>query len=749
MLFMALLQRFSFILLFITLVGCGGSSGGFDDTSEGTDEGTSPDTITISLAISDRNLSQATPRRLTVIVMQGNLPLADKLVTFSVSNEDLASFNTDVNTSSTDINGKAEIGLIAGVSSGDGSITASAEGMSSNSVTFTSAGDGDVVGQPVASAVSLFASSQQIASSGDDDVTLITIAKDEDNNLVEGVNVSFSATSGQIEVVNSVTGSDGKASAILRTNNEPTNRLITVTSTSGQVADSVDVQVIGTSINLTGSSSLAINDENSFFIQVLNSESVGVANVTVDLSLSDEADEDSAAITIVESVTTDSSGQINFSVTGTTGGTNTIIATALGATVSHTVSVQADSFLFSSFGNGEQTVDPEVDSVPDVFLSSSSARNSAEIEVTWTQSNTPVADGTIVNFTTTRGVITREENITQDGKVSAVIASDNAGKALVTVTGQNGEVILSNQLEFEFVAENVDNISAQASSNSIAPNGDISTISVIAKDINGNLVKGKIIEFTLTDTSGGNILPATALTDSNGSASTLYTSNSVSAQNGVSIIATVQDAPSKTDTVTLTVADRQLFISLGTGNELEEPTITTYNKQYSVFVTDVDSTPQAGVVLKVSAVPNNYYKGEWVKVLDESGDFSSWGASYSTIPPCPNEDLNVDGILDVGEDTNNDGKLTPKNVVSASGDVTTDEFGQAVIDIRYTQSFATWVDINLIVSAKVSGTENSTQTRFSLPVLATDVLNEDVTPPTSGIGLASPFGVVGDCSVSD
>ena len=60
MLFMALLQRFSFILLFATLVGCGGSSGGFDETPDGGD-GSTPDAITITLAISNTTVTGAAP----------------------------------------------------------------------------------------------------------------------------------------------------------------------------------------------------------------------------------------------------------------------------------------------------------------------------------------------------------------------------------------------------------------------------------------------------------------------------------------------------------------------------------------------------------------------------------------------------------------------------------------------------------------------------------------------------------------
>jgi len=736
---MALLQRFSFILLFATLIGCGGSSGGFDESPDGDDGGT-PDAITITLSISDKTLAQATPQTLTVTVMQGSIPLSDKLVTFSITNPDLANFSTDVNTSSTDADGKAEIGLLAGASSGDGAITATVDGIESNSITFKSAGDGDAIGVPQASEISLFASSQQIASSGIEEVALSTIAKDANNNLVSGVTINFSATSGQLQIVNSVTGEDGKATAVLKTDDEPSNRIITVTAASGQITDTVDVQVTGTTITLSGSSSLAINDENNFFINVLNSDGIGIPRSKISLSLLDSAAEgDVADITIVDSVTTDITGQASFSVVGMSGGSNTILATGLGVTSEHKVNVQADSFLFSSFNNGLVTVNPESGSLPDVQLS-----NAAKIELTWEKTNLAVADGTVVNFTSTRGTLTPDTATILDGKVTTEITSNNAGKALVTATGTKDGVTLNNQLEFEFVAENVATIHAQASPSSIAPSGDTSTISVVVKDSNGNLVKGKTIDFSIQGASGGSILPASAVTDSNGAASTVYTSNTVSAQDGVLITATVKSEPTVSATVSLTVADRELFMALGTGNDLIEIDSTAYNKQYSVFVTDVDSTPQEGVILKVSAVPNNYYKGEWVKISDVNGDFSSWGPNYST--GCSNEDLNIDGILDLGEDTNSNGKLTPGNVVSVLGEVITDEFGQAIIDIRYAQSFATWVDVNLVVSAKVSGTESSAKTRFTLPVLADDVLNEDISPPTSGIGLTSPFGLSSDCT---
>jgi len=128
---MALLQRFSFILLFITLVGCGGSSGGFDDTSEGTGEGTSPDTITISLAISNTTVTGTSPVTVTATVMQGATAIAGRAVTFATG---LGAFSPTSGTALTDASGVATIILTAGdvrgasevsasISSGESSVT--------------------------------------------------------------------------------------------------------------------------------------------------------------------------------------------------------------------------------------------------------------------------------------------------------------------------------------------------------------------------------------------------------------------------------------------------------------------------------------------------------------------------------------------------------------------------------------------------------------------------------------------------
>ena len=736
---MALLRRLSTIIFFMSLIGCGGGDGGLD----GSDQTEAP--ISISLAFkSGDTVSSSTPLTVIATVTQGEQAVSNKLVTYTISDSELAVFASS-NGAQTNTEGVAEITLEVGAKEGDGSITASIDSgdVTSSSLSFKSTGDGNGAGAAKVEAVSLFASSQQIASSGAKNINLTAIIKDENNNLIEGARVTFSSTSGSIQHDGKLTGPDGKANAILSTQAEPENRLIEVTAASGLISDKVNVQVVGTTVTLTGSSSLAINDENTFIINVLDSDGNAISDEKVSLTLTNQASGNVASITIPSEVTTDSTGQATVAVVGTSGGTNSIVATALGFSITRDISVQADSFLFTKFNNGNGTIlNPSLTpNVADVLLS-----DSATITLTWLRNGSPVSDGTIVNFTTTRGTLVNSSATTVNGEVNAVINSADAGDSLITFSGIDGAINLENQIQFEFVAETASTIVAQAYPKSIGPNGETSTISVIVKDVNGNLVKNKTIDFSLSDTSGGAIFPSSAVTDSSGQASTIYKSNAVSAQNGISIKAEVKGNIAVNDTVFLTVSERELFIALGTGNSLIAVDDTTYNKQYSVFVTDVNSNPVKDVVLTVSATPKTYDKGVWGVVLKD-GEFDHYAPNPSIT--CPNEDGSnggdIDGILDSGEDVNNDGKLTPGNLVAALNQVTTNELGRAVIDIEYAEVFGGWADINLIVSTKVEGTENFAQAIFSLPVLASDV-NVEGNPPASFVWPNSPFGASNSCS---
>lgn len=696
--------------------------------------------ISLDLALSDNPINATDGAMLTVSVKEDGLPANNKLISFAVDDNglegDLIRFTNDSATASTNADGIATIGVIAAELSGDGQIIASVASGETNSLVFSSTGGGGDNDGPKVANIGLFTTTQQLSSSGIQGITLTALVKDANNNLVNGANVMFSSDSGELLVVKGTTGDDGKAIAVLNTETDPSNRAISVTASSGTIKDIIEINVVGTSINISGTSSLALNDQSDFILKLVNSDGGVIANQTVDLKIKDPSKNN---ISIPDSVQTDASGQAYVPVTGLAGGENAFVATALGATSEKSVVVQADSFLYTSFNNGGGViVNPANNPIPDVLLS-----DSAEITLTWLRSGKPVKDGTVVNFTTTRGSLETSSGTTVNGIVKAKLSSLNAGKSLVRFSGVDGDITLDNQIEFEFVAETAARIVAQASPASIGPNGETSIISVVVKDPNGNLVKNKDVNFELTnDNTSGVLSPAKVTTDSNGSATSTYTSNAVSATDGVEITTSINEGNALVeDTVYLTVADRELFISLGTGNDVLEHDSTSYNKQYTVFVVDADSTPRANVTLTLSAVPSAFSKGYYQRVYTNQGTFKRWEPVYEQAG-CPNEDLNRDGINDPGEDLNNNGSLTPGNVVNLiDGDVVTDEKGQAIINIIYPKNHASWVDIDLIAQTKVNGTESVKHVNFKLPVASEDVTTEEINPP----GSISPFGAAPGC----
>jgi hypothetical protein len=274
-----------------------------------------------------------------------------------------------------------------------------------------------------------------------------------------------------------------------------------------------------------------------------------------------------------------------------------------------------------------------------------------------------------------------------------------------------------------------------------------STITATVRDANFNLVKGVTVNFTLFDVTGGEISPASAVTDEFGQASTVYTSSSTaSALNGVRVDAAVQGF-GVADSVTLTVAQRSLFITLGTGNTIVEPNPTTYEFPYSVLVTDTAGLPVPNALVTLNVVPvaaatgqTAYFKGFYELSPPPPGE-APWVQVVTA--SCFNEDANQNGILDPGEDFNNNGRLDPGNVATVSANnLTTDASGFAFFNVVYAQELANWVRVELTARASVAGSEATEVTRFILPILARELTNKDASPP----GNPSPFGVAASCA---
>ncbi len=574
--------------------------------------------------------------------------------------------------------------------------------------------------QTQAGSLTLLVDSPQLGSSGSKDTTITAIVKDGSNRLLADIPVTFSATSGTLNTTQPTTDASGKATALLNPGGDKSNRQITITATTGTASQSVTVDVTGTTISISGDTSMVLNSTIDLIVTLKDSDDQPISGQTITAS-------SSLGNTIAAStLTTNSNGQVTVQVTATQSGTDTLTFTGLGVTTSHTLTISGDNFQFTA---------PVADS--DIPLNTSQT-----VTVHWEQNGVPQAGKTIA-FSATRGSLTANTATTNaSGDASVQISSTNAGPSTITATVSGGP---SANRSINFIATTAAVVDLQVDKATIGPNDGSqatqqqATLTATVRDANNNLVKGKTVRFSiLQDNSGGTLTASTAVTDSLGRASTTYVSSSATtAQNGVQIQVSVDEGTTTlTNTVSLTVARSALFVRLGTGNLVASPTPTQYAKEYSVMITDASGNAVPNVDVGIAIVPSHFAKGYW----DFPTGAKTW--RHNTTATCVNEDANLNGILDSGEDTNGNNVLDPGNVASAPSTVTTGADGSATFNITYAKEYATWVEVQLKASRTVAGTEASHTVQFYLPISGDDVTDQTKPPP----GVVSPFGQSSSCA---
>lgn len=562
--------------------------------------------------------------------------------------------------------------------------------------------------------LSLIASSNQLPSNGSGTSTIFAIARDENNAVVGGATVVFSADSGALKIVSAVTNSDGVAEAELTTAGDPTNRNITVNASTADQAATIQVDVVGSNLILTGLVNVVFGDIVQYTARLQDSGGSGIAGETVDFT--SVAGNTLSATSLV----TDSEGEATAQLTATQSGDDTVSAMALGLTATQDLTVSNDSFSFLAPAAATEILLGDLETVT----------------VEWLIGGQPQS-GT-VNFFTTRGTLSSgTASLDASGRASVDISSTNAGPAVVTASVTGGPVI---QLGLEFVATTAAKISVQASRFTVGI-GEQSTISATVRDPNDNPVKGKVVIFELTDVTGGSISVGGQTTDSAGKAETVYTAGqTVSASGGVQIRAFVQDNPAVEGTVALTVAQQEVDISIGTGNQIAEPNSADYLKQFSVRVTDSQGVGVAGVNVQMSVFSKRYFKG----LYQADAVASLWVATIAAT--CDDEDVNRNGQLDPGEDFNNSGSIEAGNVATvAPGSIVTDANGFGLVDLTYAQEFGNWVEVTIQAKAAVTGTEFLETQDYVLEVSAADVALSQ-SPPG---GLVSRWGQTATCATLD
>jgi len=596
-----------------------------------------------------------------------------------------------------------------------------------NTIVGLGAGPGGV---PIANigSLTLLTSAPQIPSDGTLDATITALVRDQNNVVMPDVGVIFSANSGSIVTSQpSTTDANGVVTATLSTGGDPSFRDIIVNALAGGTASAtVSVTVNGTALQIDGPNSLPLGEVGNYNVVLTDAGGNGISNTQVTLT---SANGNGISTT---PVTTNALGEASFTLTANAGGDDTITADALGVQFAKQVSVSPDAFAFNS-----PLAPPPVTEV--------NLGDNLVVEVLWQQNNVGVANRP-VTFSTTRGTLSAGTvNTDGAGVASITVSANTAGPALITATNDDGTSI---QVEIEFVATTPASLELQADPFTV-PTNDQSAITAVVRDVNGNLVKNQTVSFVLTDSTNGSLSVGQAQTNSQGRAQTIYNASSTtSAVDGVRIDASVSGFPGATDFVNLTVAQREVFMSVGTGNEIEEANTAQYRKQWIVQVTDAQGNGVDLVEVSASVLSERYWEGVRAYADPPGVWVTREGFEAFPVGGCQDEDLNRDGVLDpMTEDNNMNGRIEAGNIVTAvasgggGSTVTTDENGFALLDLYWPQEYAYWLEVTLEVRTSVAGTEFKESTTFVLVGSAQDFNQEQIAPP----GVVSPFGTDGNC----
>ncbi|RKZ76504.1 MAG: hypothetical protein DRQ57_03595 [Gammaproteobacteria bacterium] len=622
------------------------------------------------------------------------------------------------------------------------------------------------------SSIRLIASPPQLGSEGSSEgVVLTAVVKNKDNNLVEGAVISFSSTclegcvsehaGGEIQLIQiegssglpGVTDVSGRADARLTTIGNADNRTIritaTVPTTTGKTKEAiVDIEVIGTTITVTGPENIVFGDTVNISIFLNNSDNDGIGGQMLSVTSEKGNTIDNS------SPVTNATGQANIKLTADSPNTgqDTITVSKEGAFSGElVVNISDDNFTLDSEPTGHKEITLNT---PQKFF------------VHWDKQGTPQPNE-FIYISSTRGDLkllfdckidisgsSDDLKTDDDGNACFEMSANNSGPAIITASAIGGPEA---QISIDFIATDADSITLQADPVSIAVNtadseAQQSEIVAVVRDPENNLVKGKRIDFTLQDVTGGRLFPSSATTDSFGRASTIYTAGiSPSAANGVKITAMVTDKPIVNASTHLTVAAKSLFVTLGTGNEIEKDGPTRYKHPYTVLVNDANGVAIKDTEVTLSVLPLKFKKGYYL--WDKENEV--WTQVATSI--CVNEDALSDnpgnhfnGILDADEDLNMNGKLEPGNVATFDSGgtvkmVETDANGFADFYIVYPQQYANWVSVRLIATTTVAGSEGTVRNEFWLRGVASDYNDFVLTPP----GHLSFYGIGFDIATTE
>lgn len=599
---------------------------------------------------------------------------------------------------------------------------------------------------------------------GKDKTTLNIRVTDKNGGIVSGVPINISIADAAIyglaldgasnqttdekglvivDILQSMQGTDSQL-------NHESIVTVTANATQGIVTQTLPIIVSGTTVNNVVSSKNTVNLGESFNIsgQILDGVGNPVANADVTLYSNDKQ---------VGIGRLDNNGHFLFDLN------------------SSTLDALNSNFLFSIEVKGKKINQriPDILTVVSTDSSSISFSKSPDIIVGTKQKiilSTPKAkDGETVYISTNKGEILVNQSETQgssrralkvmNGKVEFYIDSNVPGKAILRA--EYGTETRENILTF--VSINPTKLLLQTERSIVSVGGSTPVIARVL-DKNDAPVKNAIVQFTtIRDSSGGSLGQGVAYTDDSGVATVVYNAGSnPTSTNGVEIKAQVQSVklPNNQEKVvnpiqatsSITVQTKSTYISFAFADKVSsDDSEIYYFRRGSASVLNSSGKPAINQQVTINLTPDSYLKGFFRINMFEGTPVESFNSVV-----CENEDKNYNGILDAGEDFNNNKQLDPINVAAVLTDsgqevgsgknfnFITDDNGRVDFSIRYPKQYANWYRAKVTVNTRVDGSESQQSRVIDFPVLVDDVdISVPFRPNTN-----SPFGTELNCSSS-
>ena len=785
---MNLLKSLLSFLLATLLVACGGGGGGAGTPVLGGGGSAALSDVVVVLSASTIDNSGTETVTATITALDSNrAAVANVPITVSVDSNAIVTPSA----TSTDASGTLTAVIGIGADRTNRTITLTAK---TGAITKTAALSVVTPGPlAVASDLVLVLSSVTISNGGAQTVTATATALDAKRNALASVPVSISVNSNAV-VTTSATGTDanGVLRATVGIGADRTNRIITVTATSGALVRQLPLQVtdatVGVPVAADLSLALSAASLNNGGTNTITATATAVdANRNVVSGIPITVKVDNSAVVAVSGATTNASGVVSGVVgIGADRSNRVVTVTATSGSLTKSASFRViGADLGASFA---------------ALVPAGSLGNRVEYRLVDTNALPMVGQPITVSAP---GLPTSSGVTDVNGKFPYVYDAPSLSGALTLTASAAGDTELTAVTVQTPGGGDIPPASSAPLSATLATNPSVVSINTVGSTANqvelralflgsGNVPIPRVrVRFDLDgNASATDGVPTWlggthAYSDVNGIARGTFTSGQRSSPtNGVVIRACYDiidfplgSCPNATR-ATITVVAEALSVNIRT-NELVKSGAAqlTYIKEYVVMVVDSAGQAKADVLVTPSVDLLGFYKGfyfwngvrwqqsitlapsenyQWNAAL---GRWASAGAT--TQPVCPNDDVNRNGVREAtpfvagaappalasrGEDLNWNGELDPRKAdvaIKVVGSSKTDANGLAIVQIEYGRNLGSWVDFVITVTASgVAGSE--ARAKFvgvlygigNLPYPADAVTNENVAPAF----VVSPYG---------